>query len=105
MPVWHSDSMPGFKSILFIAGVAPLFAQTPPPKFTVFENSIPAMRTAMEKKQITSRELVTQYLTRIALYEDKLHAAIVVNPDALQEADERDRERAAGRVRGPLHGI
>ncbi len=97
--------MPGLKSILFVALAFRLSAQPAPPKFTVVENSIPAMRTAMEKMQITSRELVTQYLTRIALYEDKLHAAIVVNPNALQEADERDRERAAGRVRGPLHGI
>ena len=86
--------MPGLKSLLLIAVVAPLFAQTASQKFTVVENTIPAMRTAMEKKQITSRELVTQYLTRIALYEDKLHAAIMVNPNALQEADDRDRERA-----------
>src|SRR5205807_3688435 len=39
------------------------------------------------------------------LYEDRLHAAILVNPRALEEADQRDRERAAGRIRGPLHGI
>ena len=39
------------------------------------------------------------------MYEDKLHAAITVNPNALEEADERDRERAEGHVRGPLHGI
>src|SRR5829696_2757474 len=31
--------------------------------------------------------------------------AIYVNANALKEADERDRERAARRVRGPLHGI
>ncbi|HWE52387.1 MAG TPA: amidase family protein [Bryobacteraceae bacterium] len=96
--------MPGLKSLLLFVAVTQLFAQTPQ-KFAVVENNIPAMRTAMEKKQITSRELVTQYLTRIALYEDKLHAAILVNPNALQEADERDRERAQGRIRGPLHGI
>jgi amidase len=97
--------MPGIKRILLITwfGSALLPAQTP--KLTVVENDIPAMRTAMEKKQITSRELVTQYLTRIAMYEDKLHAAIAVNPRALEEADERDRERAQGHVRGPLHGI
>src|SRR4029078_2208571 len=46
-----------------------------------------------------------QYLTRIAMYEDMLHAAITVNPKALEEADARDRERAQGHVRGPLHGI
>src|SRR5260370_9747187 len=73
--------------------------------FSVVEAGIPAMRAAMEQGRITSRDLVTQYLVRIALYEDKLHAAIPVNRLALQEADERDRERAQGHVRGPLHGI
>ncbi len=73
--------------------------------FSVVEASIPAMRSAMEQGRLTSRDLVTQYLVRIALYEDKLHAAITVNRLALQEADERDRERAQGRLRGPLHGI
>src|SRR6202022_1827732 len=51
------------------------------------------------------RELVLQYLARIATYEDKLHAAITVNRLALAEAEARDRERAQGKVRGPLHGI
>ena len=89
---------------LFLAAATLLHGQTPA-SFNVIEAGIPAMRTAMEQKHLTSRDLVTQYLTRIALYEDKLHAAIIVNPNALKEADERDRERAAGHVRGPLHGI
>src|SRR5206468_7262748 len=42
---------------------------------------------------------------RIALYEDQLHAVIRVNPRALSIADSLDRERAQGRIRGPLHGI
>src|SRR5207249_3621043 len=37
--------------------------------------------------------------------EDRLHAALVVNPRAIEEAAQLDRERAEGRVRGPLHGI
>src|SRR5207244_5987092 len=48
---------------------------------------------------------VLQYLTRIAMYEDKLNAVIAVNPHALDEADALDRERAQGKLRGPLHGI
>jgi amidase len=63
------------------------------------------MRAAMEQGRVTSHELVQQYLTRIATYEDKLHAALTVNPHALEEADARDRDRASGRTRGPLHGI
>ncbi|HUJ51727.1 MAG TPA: amidase family protein [Bryobacteraceae bacterium] len=74
-------------------------------QFSVVEASISDMRAALEQGRVTSRELVTQYLARIATYEDKLHAALAVNRNALQEADELDRERAAGRVRGPLHGI
>jgi amidase len=73
--------------------------------FTVYEASIPEMQAAMKAKRITSHAIVQEYLTRIALYEDKLNAAITVNPHALREADERDRERAQGHVRGPLHGI
>src|ERR1041385_6843945 len=73
--------------------------------FNVVEASIPEMRSAMQEKRITSRELVIAYLTRIGLYEDKLHCIITVNPHVLDEADDRDRERAQGRVRGPLHGI
>jgi amidase len=73
--------------------------------FSVMEATIPEMRAAMEEARVTSRELVLEHLTRIALYEDRLNAIITVNPRALQDADERDRERAQGRVRGPLHGI
>src|SRR4029453_2594148 len=73
--------------------------------FTVVEATIADMRTAMEQGRVTSRQLVQQYLMRIATYEDRLHAAITVNPDALKLAAERDRERAQGKIRGPLHGI
>ena len=73
--------------------------------FTVVEASIAEMRAAMEQGRVTSHELVRQYLARVAMYEDKLHAAITVNPRALDEADARDRDRAAGRTLGPLHGI
>ena len=93
-----------FAPFLILATAGILQSQTGAP-IDVVEAGIPALRAAMEQKRVTSRELVTQYLTRIALYEDKLHAAIVVNPNALKEADELDRERAAGRIRGPLHGI
>jgi len=77
-------------------------ARTP---FNVVEATIPQMRTALEQKRVTSRELVQMYLARIGMYEDKLHCIITVNPHVLEEADERDRELAQGRVRGPLHGI
>src|SRR6266516_1286703 len=73
--------------------------------FSVVEATIPEMQAALRDGRVTSHDLVQQSLIRIATYEDKLHAAITVNPNALKEADERDRERAAGKVRGPLHGV
>ena len=63
------------------------------------------MQNAMQQRRITSRDIVQQYLDRIAKYEDRLNAIITLNPRALEEADARDRERAQGKVRGPLHGI
>jgi len=74
-------------------------------RFSVVEAGIPAMQAAMAKGQLTSRQLVEQYLIRIATYEDRLNAALAVNANALQEADALDRERALGKIRGPLHGI
>ncbi len=74
-------------------------------QFSVVEKSIAEMRTAMERKQVTSREIVRQYLERIATYEDQLNAVVTVNPKALQIADSLDRLRARGVILGPLHGI
>jgi amidase len=81
---------------------------TPPStsaSFTVVETSLDEMRRALDSRRTTSRDIVQQYLTRIALYEDRLNAALYVNPRALEEADARDRELRQGRIRGPLHGI
>jgi amidase len=90
------------RTIVLIVFAGTLHAQQP---FSVVESTIPEMRAAMEQKRVTSRELVTQYLMRIAVYDHILHAAITINPNALKEAEQLDRERAQGKVRGPLHGI
>jgi len=73
--------------------------------FDVVEATIPDMQRAMEEGRLTSRQLVEQHLLRIALYEERVNATIVVNPNALADADRLDVERAQGRVRGPLHGV
>jgi amidase len=92
-------------ALLAITLAASAATKPKPVPFNVVEASIADMQAALKDGRVTSHELVLQYLIRIATYEDKLHAAITINPNALKEADERDRERAAGRIRGPLHGI
>ncbi len=73
--------------------------------FDVVEVGIPELQRALAEGRITSRQLVVEYLTRIGLYEDQLKAIVTVNPRILEEAEALDRERAFGRLRGPLHGI
>ncbi len=106
------------RSILLLAcfaasplATSPLAAQAtkkgtaPAAPFSVVEASIADVRAALESGRLTSRQLVKEYLARIALYEDRVNAIITVNPNALAEADALDKERTAGKVRGPLHGI
>jgi amidase len=88
-----------------VVGLAILTPTAQSHSFSVVDATIADMQTAMAEGRVTSRDLVQQSLTRIALYEDQLNAVITVNRHALQEAEARDRERAAGKIRGPLHGI
>jgi amidase len=90
---------------LSVACSRPTERAVPSEPIDVVETSIAELRQAMDEGRTTSRQIVQQYLLRIALYEDRFNATLVVNPNALTEADERDRERAAGTVRGSLHGI
>ena len=90
-------------SLVLLLALTPL-VQAQKHSFNVVEATIPDMRNAMEQGRVTSRELVTHTYPHRP-YEDKLQCIITVNPHVLEEADERDRERAAGKVRGPLHGI
>ncbi|MHB8838084.1 MAG: amidase family protein, partial [Gemmatimonadaceae bacterium] len=75
------------------------------PVFDVVEATIPQMQAALAEGRVTSRELVLLYLARIATYDKTVNAVITINRHALAEADSLDRERAQGKVRGPLHGI
>src|ERR1043165_3969507 len=76
-----------------------------PHAFSVVEATIPEMQRALASGRVSSVELVRQYLARIGTYDSVLHAVLAVNPNALAEAERLDRERAQGRIRGPLHGI
>ena len=72
------------------------------------EATIPELQEAMNQRQITARELVLFYLSRVAQIdqcEGGLNAVLEMNPDALFIADMLDEERRGGQVRSPLHGI
>jgi amidase len=54
---------------------------------------------------LTSKQLVMGYLNRIESLNPLLHSVIETNPDAISIAEDLDRERRRGHVRGPVHGI
>jgi Asp-tRNA(Asn)/Glu-tRNA(Gln) amidotransferase A subunit family amidase len=99
-------------AISLAIAAAALHAQRPatPPDapFSVVEKTIFDLTNAMDSGRVTSRRIVEQYLARITAYDQagpRINAFILVNPRALDAADALDRERRAGKVRGPLHGI
>jgi Asp-tRNA(Asn)/Glu-tRNA(Gln) amidotransferase A subunit family amidase len=60
----------------------------------------------IHSRQITSERLTSIYLDRLERFNPKLRCVITLTKDsALAHAKQADREIAAGRYRGPLHGI
>jgi aspartyl-tRNA(Asn)/glutamyl-tRNA(Gln) amidotransferase subunit A len=68
--------------------------------------SLTELARAVARSELSSVEIVVAYLERIAALDERAHAFVDVYRDsALAAAREADRERGAGRVRGPLHGL
>ena len=60
----------------------------------------------LRKRQVTSVELTRMYLARLRRYNPRLHFVVTFLDDlALTQAEQADREIAASKYRGPLHGI
>jgi Asp-tRNA(Asn)/Glu-tRNA(Gln) amidotransferase A subunit family amidase len=60
----------------------------------------------VETRQITPTELTKLYLSRLKRYDPRLLCVVSLTEDlALRQARQADEEIAAGRYRGPLHGI
>lgn len=77
-------------------------------KAEVFEASISRLAELMEGGAITSYEICKVYIERIEKYDKagiKLNSIISLNTNALSQAEQLDRERKAGNLRGVLHGV
>jgi Asp-tRNA(Asn)/Glu-tRNA(Gln) amidotransferase A subunit family amidase len=60
----------------------------------------------IQGRKLTSERLTKIYLARLQKYNPTLHCVITLTADhALQQARQADQEIAAGKYRGPLHGI
>ncbi len=76
--------------------------------FELDEITIDELQQKMQTGQTTSVAITNLYLKRIASIDKagpKLNAVIEINKDAINIAASLDKERKAGKIRGPLHGI
>jgi len=68
--------------------------------------SVSFLSAWIKSRQITSERLTSIYLRRLETFDPKLHCVITLTREhALDQARAADKEIAAGRYRGPLHGI
>ncbi|HYF23123.1 MAG TPA: amidase [Caulobacteraceae bacterium] len=76
--------------------------------YAVEERSLTDLQADMAAGRVSAEQAAAAYLDRIQRIDRSgptLRSVIAVNPDALADARVLDAERAAGRVRGPLHGV
>ena len=69
------------------------------------EITVSELQNKMKSGELTSRKLTEIYLERIKEIDPKLNSVLETNPDALKIADEMDKERKNGKVRGMMHGV
>ncbi len=69
------------------------------------ETTISELQDKMKLGELSARQLTELYLQRIKEIDPKLNSVLETNPDALKIADEMDKERGKGKVRGMMHGI
>jgi Asp-tRNA(Asn)/Glu-tRNA(Gln) amidotransferase A subunit family amidase len=67
---------------------------------------VTALAALVRNRQVSSVELTKLYLERLRKYDPVLRCVVTFTEElALKQAEHADREIAAGRYRGPLHGI
>src|SRR5262249_50019895 len=67
---------------------------------------VTALAELLRTRQVTSTELTKLYLDRLRKHDPVLHCVVTLTEElALKQAERADREIAAGRYRGPLHGV
>ena len=97
--------------LLAIVSCQPHHAKVQVPESAGFrfeEWSIQQIQQGYKDGIFTIKEVVQAYLNRIDSVDHRgpqLNSIITINPDAIQIAEELDREMKAGKSRGPLHGI
>ncbi len=112
LSTWQTPILPGMKfNKVQIPVKWNIPAFNPMTKYITLPNdvafmSILQLASAIKNKMITSVQLTRFFIDRLKKYGDTLQCIISITEDiAMQQAQQADREIAAGKYRGPLHGI
>jgi len=108
-PLYFNPVLPGMK----IDRTRRPFRTSAPPRVQRPSNlediafwPVTSLSVLIHARQVTSVELTEMYLARAKRYNPKLKCFVTITDDlALREARQADQEIAAGKYRGPLHGI
>lgn len=85
---------------------APAMATVPANLEEMAFASVVELGDLVRRKKISSTNLTEMYIARIKRYDPVLHFAVTITEErALAKAKEADAEIAAGKYRGPLHGL
>ncbi|MGC2697765.1 MAG: amidase [Candidatus Angelobacter sp.] len=108
-PLYFNPVLPGMKidrTRRPFRASAPPHVQRPPHLEDVAFWPVTSLSVLIRTRQVTSVELTEMYLARAKRYNPKLKCFVTITDDlALKEARQADQEIAAGKYRGPLHGI
>jgi Asp-tRNA(Asn)/Glu-tRNA(Gln) amidotransferase A subunit family amidase len=94
--------------LAIVLAIAVRVQTQPAPAFRLEETTIAGIHAAMKAGQLTCRELVQHYLRRIDAFDKNgpaINAIVLVNPNALAEADTLDARYKQSGLAGPLHCI
>jgi Asp-tRNA(Asn)/Glu-tRNA(Gln) amidotransferase A subunit family amidase len=108
-PLYFNPVLPGMKidhTRRPFRASAPPRVQRPPNLEDVAFWPVTNLSELVRTRRVTSVELTEMYLARAKRYSPKLKCFVTITDDlALREARQADQEIAAGKYRGPLHGI
>ncbi|MEJ7700549.1 MAG: amidase [Pyrinomonadaceae bacterium] len=71
----------------------------------LIEITVGELQAKMKSGDVSAKKLVEKYLEKIKELDGKINSVIEINPDAVRIAEDLDKERKAGKIRGALHGI
>ncbi|CAN5502242.1 amidase [soil metagenome] len=101
---WHVPSGPPDRGSVRLSKEA--VAKRPESAETLAFAPVAELAGLLRTRQVTSVELTKLYLERLKKFDPVLHCVVNLTEElALKSAESADREIAAGRYRGPLHGV